>query len=200
MESYCNWAEMWESALLHNRQLVNEWQAIHDLPYSVYKLTYVVTAAYWRSSGKSERASIWSLAPTTNEAGYWTVIEKGHALDRLYQMWISVDAETIVRPSQNHFGFILTLANAQMNVCVHPKQRYTAEELEHDLVLVPLPIEPNPPYEVYKRLYPDLANDLFTPPLDLALHEFNRRREEQGREPFEPEMYELEEWIEEDDE
>lgn len=132
--------------------------------------------------------------PMPNEEGYWTVIEKGHALDRRYQLWISIDAETIVRPGQCNFGYVLTLANAQMQVCLHPKRRYTAEELR----LAPLPLEPDPPHQDYKQLYPDLADDLFTTPRDLAMRECNRRREEQGREPFDPEVYEMEEWTEDD--
>lgn len=199
IEAYCTWAEQWERALLENRRIVNKWQTQHDAPYPVYRLSYVVTPANLSPTGKTESASIWSLTPMPNEQGYWTVIEKGHAIDRHYHMWISVDAETIVRPSRNKFGYVLALPNAQMNVCLHPNRIYTAEELEQELGLVPLPFEPDPPYKVYEQLHPDLAHDLFTTPRDLALREFNRRRGEHGIETFDPEEYEIEEWIEDDD-
>lgn len=199
IEAYCTWAEQWEPTLSQNRRIVSEWQVKHDVPYPVYRLSYVVTPPNWSFTGKTESASIWSLTAMPNEQGYWRVIEKGQAIDRHYHMWISVDAETTVRPSQNKFGYVLALPNAQMNVCLHPKRMYKAEELEQELGLMPLPLEPDLPHKVYEQLYPDLAGDLFIAPRDLARREYNRRREEQGLERFDPEDYEIEVWVDDED-
>lgn len=152
--------------------------------------------------GKIERASICSLTPLPNDQGYWTVIERGRAIERYYRNWISVDIGPIVRPTDEKFGYVLFLPNAQLNVTLHPNQRYTAKELEHELALTPLPSEPQAPREIYEQMFPDLVNDFMTLPVDLAQHEFDRRRETPGLERFDREFYETESWegMEEDDE
>ncbi len=207
IESYCQWAEEWESAMLRNRQIVENWQAEQDKPYPVYRLKYAVAPADWSYMGKIERASIWSLTPQPNEQGYWTVIERGRAIERHYRIWISVDIGPMVRPTDEKFGYVLFLPNAQLNVTLHPNQRYTAKELEHELALTPLPDEPQAPREIYERLFPDLVDDFMTLPVDLAQHELDRRREAQGLEGFDREFYGVrnrthESWegLEEDDE
>ncbi len=107
---------------------------------------------------------------------------------------VSVDAGTMVRPNREKFGYVLYLPSARVNVAMHPKQNYTAQRLEQALALVPLPDEPEPPRKIYEQLYPEFAEDLFTLPSDLARKEYNRRREEQGLERFDPEDYKVEPW------
>lgn len=45
-----------------------------------------------------------------------------------------------------------------MNVCLHPSRTYTAEALEKEMGLIPLPHEPEQPHQMYAQLYPELAN------------------------------------------
>ncbi len=195
VESYCRWAEQWERVLLQNRHRVEAWQAEHDAPYRVYRLSYAVASSDWRADGKTERAGIWSLTPAPDEDGYWTVIEKGRAINRRYHMWISIDAGITVRPSEERFGYVLFLPNAQTNVCLRPSQTWTAQELENELALTPLPREPEQPRQIYAELFPELKDDLdYASPRHWALREYNRRREEQGLEPFDPEDYATESW------
>jgi hypothetical protein len=190
VESYCRWAEQWEHVLLQNRQKVEAWQAEHDAPYLVYRLFYAVVPSDWSASGKSERASIWSLTPTPDKDGYWTVIEKGRAVNRRFHMWISIDAGIRVLPSEERFGYVLFLPNAQLNVCVHPSRTWTAQELEKELALTPLPREPEQLWQIYSELFPELKDDLdYAAPRHWALREYNRRRQERGLEPFDPHDY-----------
>src|SRR5581483_1400738 len=127
--------------------------------------------------------------------GYWTVIEKWHAIHRRYHMWISVDAGITVRPSDEKFGHILFLTNVQMNVCLPPSCTCTSSELEIQLGLTPLPREPEQLHQVYGQLYPESAQNMFyASPHDWALREYNRRREEQGLDSFDPEDCETESW------
>ena len=96
IESYCTWAEQWESALLDNRRIVAEWQAEQDTPYPVYRLTYAVAPADWSADEKTERATIWSLTPMPNPNGYWSVIENCHAVERYYRMWVTDPLHAVV--------------------------------------------------------------------------------------------------------
>lgn len=193
--AYCQWVEQWERVLLQNRRQVAGWQAQHDAPYQVYRLIYARAPGDWSTNGQTERASIWSLTSTPDEEGYWTVIEKGHAVKRRYHMWISIDAGITVRPSQERFGHILFLSNAQTNACLHPSRTWTAQELEDELALAPLPNEPEQPWQIYAELFPELKDDLdYASPHAWALREYNRRREAQGLEPFDPHDYETESW------
>ncbi len=195
LETYFVWAEEWERNLLQNREIATAWQTEHDAPYLVYRLTYAVAPADWSPDWKTERAAIWSLTSAPDEAGYWTVIEKGRAVQRRYHTWISVDAGITVRPSEDKFGYTLFLTNAQLNVSLCPSHICTASELETELGLLRLPREPEQPDRIYEQLYPELAHDMFyASPHDLARREYNRRREEQGLEPFDPEEYETESW------
>jgi hypothetical protein len=195
LNSYFVWAETWERNLLQNRQIVEAWQAEHDTPYPVYRLTYAIAPAEWSPTWKAERATIWSLNPTPNEEGYWTVIERGRAIRRRYQLWISVDAGIVVRPGEEKFGYTLYLSSAQLNVSLHPTCICTSSELEIQLGLTPLPPEPEQPRRIYEQLYPESAHDMFyASPHDLARREYNQRREAQGLEPFDPEDYETESW------
>lgn len=146
---------------------------------------------------------IWSLTSVPDEDGYWTVIERGRAIQRRYQVWISVDTGIVVRPSEERFGYTLFLSNAQMNVCLHPARNCTATELETELGLVLLPREPEQPHRIYQQLFPESAHDMFyASPHDWALREYNRRREAQGLDSFDPEDYETEssEGMEEEEE
>lgn len=107
LESYFAWAEEWERNLLQNRDIVMAWQTEHDGTYLVYRLLYALSPAEWSTTWKTERASIWSLTSEPDEEGYWTVVEKGRAVKRRYQMWISIDAGIKVRPSEDKFGYML---------------------------------------------------------------------------------------------
>lgn len=203
LESYFAWAETWERNLLQNRQIVGAWQAEHDPPYPVYRLTYAVAPAEWSPTWKTERAAIWSLTSAPDEVGYWTVIERGRAIRRRYQMWISVDAGIVVRPSEEKFGYTLFLSSAQLNVSLHPSCSCTSSELEIQLGLTPLPRAPEQPHRIYEQLFPESAHDMFyASPHDGARREYNRWREAQGLEPFDPKDYEMESWegMEEEDE
>lgn len=165
------------------------------MPYPVYRLTYVVAPANWDNDFRTERALIWSLVAMPNEEEYWTVIEKGRAIKRRYRLWVSVDGAIMVRPSEEKFGHALYLADAQMNVFVHPALTDTAEELEQHLALAPLPSEPEQPRRLYEQLFPELTHDLDTAlPRDVSRDECNHRREAEAIDSFDPERYATESW------